>query len=47
MFLDMEKKANERIRGTDRFFIEHQLKTVIHFVVENEEAYLTPSNYKK
>ena len=40
MFLDMEKKANERIRGTCRsFFIEQQLKTVIHFDVENEEAY--------
>ena len=42
MFLDMEKKANERIRGTRRsFFIifYQQLKTVIHFDVENEEAY--------
>ena len=40
MFLDMEKKANERIRGTRRsFFIEQQLKTVIHVDVENEEAY--------
>ena len=40
MILDMEKgqRANQR-HSYIIFFIEQELKTVIHFDVENEEAY--------